>query len=134
MIAWDLRHVAQPVVLATRLPSVRSQGQGSVPMFAESEVWEVKFDLFTQQEEAARGKSGANGKVPPVMACSEDGVLAVLSGGVWKGPGCTLLTSACDIAPEMSIRLKRSLRDRNAINRNLGAVCGPPVHMSYCSD
>ena len=92
MISWDLRHLSQPVVLATRLPSVRNQGQGSVPMFAESEVWEVKFDLFSQQEEAARGKSGGNGMVPPIMACSEDGVLAVLRGGMWKLPA-----SACDI-------------------------------------
>lgn len=73
-MVWDLRWQQEPIALAG--PSAKGQASGG--LVSESEVWQVKYDTWSP---LAAGRGTESGKLPPVMMCSEDGVLAVLDGG-----------------------------------------------------
>ncbi|CAM6102806.1 unnamed protein product [Calypogeia fissa] len=73
--AWDLRWQQEPVALAG--PAAPKGRYPTGGLIVESEVWEVKFDPLLQ----SAAHSVESGKIPPVMICSEDGVLALLDGG-----------------------------------------------------
>ncbi|EFJ37605.1 hypothetical protein SELMODRAFT_74209 [Selaginella moellendorffii] len=82
IFAWDLRWQRDAVKLAGV--------SASKSAIVESEVWEVKYD-----HASTISSSSDSGKVPPVMFCSEDGVLATIEGG--KRNVTELLAEPCAI-------------------------------------
>lgn len=44
---------------------------------ADGDVWEVKYDPFA----STRSNGSVSRKIPPVMMCSEDGILGILEAG-----------------------------------------------------
>ncbi|WOK95043.1 nuclear pore complex protein [Canna indica] len=72
IFAWDIRYQQQPILLS----GVGHDG-GSLP-FPDSEVWEVQYDNHVRYSSV---NSAASAKVLPVMACLENGILAVLEQG-----------------------------------------------------
>lgn len=73
--AWDLRWQQEPIALAGPAASKSRHPMGG--LIVESEVWEAKYDALLQ----SAGHGVESGKSPPVMVCSEDGILALLDGG-----------------------------------------------------
>ncbi|GLJ15396.1 hypothetical protein SUGI_0252720 [Cryptomeria japonica] len=96
VFAWDLRWQQEPIPLVDTGSSSRKISE----LLSESEVWEVKFDHYTQ----STSFGAASSKIPPVMMCSEDGILAVFESG--EAP-LEVLAEPCaintfDIDPENS--------------------------------
>eukprot|EP00897_Mesotaenium_endlicherianum_P004300 jgi/Mesen1/3899/ME000208S02915 len=101
---WDRRQPNRPVLLVWDLRSPKEPtllNQAAAAPGLASEIWEVQFDRLLQPSDIAGGGFDAGGKVPAVVACSEDGTLAVY------GPGgsAQLLAESCaintfDIDPE----------------------------------
>eukprot|EP01018_Ginkgo_biloba_P013956 Gb_37942 [translate_table: standard] len=73
LFAWDLRWQQEPIPLA----GIGSSNRQIAGVLSESEVWEVKYDHYTQ----SAGLGAVSSKIPPVMMCSEDGILAVFESG-----------------------------------------------------
>ncbi|KAG0605921.1 hypothetical protein M758_9G098300 [Ceratodon purpureus] len=71
VLAWDLRRQNELFTLAGK------GGKGGSSTIAEGEVWNVKLDPALQG-----GGQGESGKIPPVLMCSEDGILAIIESGV----------------------------------------------------
>ncbi|XP_024377358.1 nuclear pore complex protein NUP43 isoform X1 [Physcomitrium patens] len=70
VLAWDLRRQNELHSLAGRgCKSGSSTG-------AEGEIWNVKLDPALQVGQ------GESGKIPPVLMCSEDGILALIESGM----------------------------------------------------
>lgn len=96
VFAWDLRRQQEPIPLA----GIGSSSRQISGFLSESEVWEVKYDHYTQ----SAGLDTTSSKILPVMMCSEDGILAVLESG--EAP-LEVLAEPCaintfDIDPENS--------------------------------
>lgn len=72
VLAWDLRRQNELLTLAGR------GLKGGSPI-AECEVWDVKLDPALQG-----GGQGESAKIPPVLICSEDGILAIIEAGVYS--------------------------------------------------
>lgn len=71
VLAWDLRRQNELHSLAGRgCKSGSSTG-------AEGEIWNVKLDPALQVGQ------GESGKIPPVLMCSEDGILALIESGLY---------------------------------------------------
>ncbi|KAF3785447.1 Nuclear pore complex protein [Nymphaea thermarum] len=85
VFAWDLRQPQQPI-------SLSGMGPGGImtQSLSESEVWEVQYDPYIQ----SINLSASTVQIPPVMMCSEDGVLAVVEAG--ESP-IELLSEPCAI-------------------------------------
>ncbi|GBG61632.1 hypothetical protein CBR_g22430 [Chara braunii] len=95
VVAWDLRWQQEPLVLVGPLQqssqrrrsssgsSIKrhSAGQQTELLIAEGDVWEVRFDSLAQGGVRAGVFDTDRNKLPPVMMCSEDGVLALAGGG-----------------------------------------------------
>ncbi|KAL4181947.1 hypothetical protein AMTRI_Chr12g239980 [Amborella trichopoda] len=65
VFAWDLRWQKQPVMLC---------GGGTADPMAEGEVWKVQYDHYSQS-------ANPSTQIPPVMMCSDDGILAIVEPG-----------------------------------------------------
>lgn len=81
VLAWDLRRQNELLTLAGR-------GLKGVSPIAEGEVWDVKLDPALQG-----GGQGESAKIPPILICSEDGILAIIEAGV----ATELAVEACAI-------------------------------------
>ncbi|KAH7414853.1 hypothetical protein KP509_14G014000 [Ceratopteris richardii] len=94
VLAWDLRWQKEPIQLCG-ISDLR--GQPVTESMVESDVWEVKFDPFSLS-----GSSSMSSKVPPVMICSEDGILGVLEAGEapWEILAEPCAINTLDINPE----------------------------------
>lgn len=79
VLAWDLRRQNELLTLAGR--GLKT----GAPPIAEGEVWNVKLDP------ALQGGQGESAKIPPVLMCSEDGILAVIEAGVYSLVYCVYL-------------------------------------------
>lgn len=71
VLAWDLRRQNELLNL------VGKGGKGGSSTTAEGEIWNVKLDPALQG-----GGQGESGKIPPVLMCSEDGILAIIESGL----------------------------------------------------
>ncbi|KAK8962089.1 hypothetical protein KSP40_PGU015273 [Platanthera guangdongensis] len=85
VFAWDLRWQQQPILLS----GVSLSGTGRST--CESEIWEIQYDIHAQTSSIS---STSSTKILPVMACSEDGILAVIEQGK---PHTELLAEDCAI-------------------------------------
>ena len=72
VLAWDLRRQNELCTLAGK------GVKGGSSTIAEGEVWNVKLDPALQG-----GGQGESGKIPPVLMCSEDGILAIIESGLY---------------------------------------------------
>ena len=79
VLAWDLRRQNELFSLAGTRGSKASSLLGPATV-AEGEIWEVKLDPALQ----GGGHGTESGKVPPVLMCSEDGILALLESGLYS--------------------------------------------------
>eukprot|EP00250_Pteridium_aquilinum_P010533 c19456_g1_i1 orf=471-1592(+) len=73
VLAWDLRWQKEPLQLCG---SSDLKGQFLGDSMVESDIWEVKFDPFSPP-----GSNAMSSKIPPIMMCSEDGILGVVEAG-----------------------------------------------------
>ncbi|KAL2635998.1 hypothetical protein R1flu_007477 [Riccia fluitans] len=99
--AWDLRWQQAPIPLNGH---AMQNGRGHLlgDSLVESEVWEVKYDPLLQ----LAGHMTESGKIPPVMMCSEDGILAVLdSGETLELLSEPMAINTFDIHPESSSKV-----------------------------
>jgi nuclear pore complex protein Nup43 len=71
VLAWDLRRQNELCTLAGK------GGKGGSSTIADGEVWDVRLDP------ALQGGQGESGKIPPVLMCSEDGILAIIESGLY---------------------------------------------------
>ena len=79
VLAWDLRRQNELFSLAGTRGSKASSLLGPATV-AEGEIWNVKLDPALQ----GGGHGTESGKVPPVLMCSEDGILALLESGLYS--------------------------------------------------
>ncbi|MCO5553517.1 hypothetical protein L7F22_007039 [Adiantum nelumboides] len=94
VLAWDLRWQKEPIQLCG---SADLTGQPLGDTMVESDVWEVKFDHLSFS-----GTSALSSKIPPIMFCSEDGILGVVEAGEvpWEILAEPCAINTFDINPE----------------------------------
>ncbi|KAI5063214.1 hypothetical protein GOP47_0021761 [Adiantum capillus-veneris] len=94
VLAWDLRWQKEPIQLCGS-SDLRGQPLGGT--MAESDVWDVKFDSFSFSR-----SSVLSSKIPPIMMCSEDGILGVVEAGEapWEILAEPCAINTFDINPE----------------------------------